>query len=260
MVVSSVPWQSLLMILNSAGKQTLRKGEPPWRKTWIGWKSRLTITLWSSTRTSVRYCTWENIIQAHSTGWNLPGWGAALWKGTWGSWWTSSSIWANSVLLWQRKPTRCWVASTRASPAEIKKSLSHSTQLLSGHTWPHIVFSFGPCCAKKMRTCWKTTKMIKGLGSLPYEERGKELGLFSLKKRRLRGDLITMFQHLKGGYKEDWDSLLTRSHTEKMRGNRYKLLPGTFQLDTREKIFTMRTISHWNHLPREVVDSPTLDT
>ena len=48
------------------------------------------------------------------------------------------------------------------------------------------------------------------------------MGLFSLEKRRLSGDVITMFQYLKGGYKEDEDSLFTRSHMEKMRGNGYK--------------------------------------
>ena len=102
--------------------------------------------------------------------------------------------------------------------------------------------------------------MIKGLGSLPYEERLRELDLFSLGKGRLWGDLIPMFQYLKGGYKEEGDSLLTRSHMEKMVGNGYKLLLGRFQLGTRRKIFTLRTISHWNNLPSEVVDSPTLDT
>ena len=69
-----------------------------------------------------------------------------------------------------------------------------------------------------------------------------------------------MFQYLMGGYKEDGDSLFTRSHMEMMRGSGYKLLVETFQVDTRGKFFTKRTITHWNNLPKEVMDSPTLDT
>ena len=86
--------------------------------------------------------------------------------------------------------------------------------------------------------------MIRGLEHLSCEERLRELGLFSLEKRRLWGYLIVAFQYLKGAYQQEGEWLFTRVDGDRAKGNDFKLEQGRFRLDIRRRLFTQRVVTH----------------
>ncbi|XP_077638367.1 triadin isoform X5 [Lonchura striata] len=102
-------------------------------------------------------------------------------------------------------------------------------------------------------------KLTTGLEHISYENRLREMGQFSLEKRRLRGYLITVFQYLTGACKRAKEGLFTTACSDRTRENGFKLKEVGFSLDIREKVFTVRVVRLWNRLPREVVDSPSLE-
>jgi len=106
----------------------------------------------------------------------------------------------------------------------------------------------------------RATRMVRGLELLSCVKRLRELGLLSLEKRRLWGDLTAAFQYLKGACRKDREYLFSRACCDRTRSNSFMLREGKFSLDIRKKLLTMRVAKHWNRLLREAVDAPSLET
>ena len=114
---------------------------------------------------------------------------------------------------------------------------------------------FGPLTTRKASKPLSVTRDSKqsceSLEHKSYGEWLKKLGLFSVEKRRLRGDLISLHYSLRGGCSEVGFSLF--SQINKMRWCNLKLHQGRFRLGIRKNFFSERTVRQW-----EVVESLSL--
>ena len=76
--------------------------------------------------------------------------------------------------------------------------------------------------------------------------------------RRLRGNLIALYSFPRRGSREEGADLFSLVSSDRTHGNGSKLHQGRFRLVLRKHFLTKRVVKHWNRLPREVFDAPSL--
>ncbi len=102
------------------------------------------------------------------------------------------------------------------------------------------------------------TRLVRGLRYMPYEERLRQLNLFSLERRRLRGDIMLAFKMFKGEADLNPSDFFLRPARAGLRGHTYRLLQGPSRLRRRSGAFSARVVNYWNRLPAPLVLSPSV--
>ena len=106
----------------------------------------------------------------------------------------------------------------------------------------------------------RVTKMIPRLRNKSYENRLKELNLFPLTKRRIRGDLIEVFKIFNGFTNVVPENLFTLDRSSSTRNNGFKISRKRFVTNEAKYFFTNRVVNVWNGLPSDVVNSNTIES
>ena len=114
------------------------------------------------------------------------------------------------------------------------------------------VFRFGHGISKRILIYLRRSKDYE----LSYEQRLEYLGLYSLSRRRQRGDLIETYQILRNTEDIDNRNFFIRADTVQLRGHNYKLYKNRSLKQCRICFFNQRVVNCWNLLPQEVVDAP----
>ena len=88
--------------------------------------------------------------------------------------------------------------------------------------------------------------MFRGLEDKPYEENLKELGMFSLEKRRLRGAMIALFKYLKCSPTEEGQNLFSIILEYRTHNNGLKLQEARFGMNSRKNVLTVGAVRQWS--------------
>ncbi len=99
------------------------------------------------------------------------------------------------------------------------------------------------------------TRLVIGMRELPYEDRLRRLNIFSLERRRIRGELILAYNTLHGRLHFPQAEFFEAPADRDLRGHDFKLRHRSFRLLQGKAAFSVRLPISWNKLPMEMVNA-----
>ena len=139
------------------------------------------------------------------------------------------------------------------------------TKLYCAYVRPTLEYCVQAWSPTYEKDCWllervqkRATKMVNGIRNLEYEERLKILNMFSLKYRRLRGDLIEVFKFVNGQHVGYLKGMFEFNTENRGRSHEHKLIIKHSRTRLRQSFFSRRVVSHWNNLPGSVANASSL--
>ena len=176
-----------------------------------------------------------------------------------------------SDLKWDRQ---CSAAASKANMALglIKRTFPYLNKeiflaLYGVYVRPHLEYCvqvWSPYYRKDINTLERVqrraTKLVNHIRNWTYEDRLHYLGLFSLERRRKRGDLIETFKILKNIDDTDSDMFFQKANTTNLRGHSLKIFKQRSTKLCRRQFLSQRVVEDWNSLPGNVVESSTVET
>ena len=103
------------------------------------------------------------------------------------------------------------------------------------------------------------TRLVRSCKNLSYPERLRKLGLPTLEYRRLRADIVQVYNILNDIDKVDRTKLFSLASYGQMPGHPMKLYKERLRLNARANSFNNRVGNTWNKLPEDVVMAPSLN-
>ena len=135
-------------------------------------------------------------------------------------------------------------------PTYVRPKLEYAVQFWSPHIKWHV--------QKLEKVQRHATKLVPELRGLSYEDRLIRIGIPTLKERRDRGDMITVFKYLKGFNNVNSDNHFERSNCTTTRGHSLKLKKQIVNKDVSKYFFSNRVVDRWNSLDEETVQAETI--